>query len=110
MATPNEPDPQKKPAVPPNKPGATPPQGAKPAPSKITNKVPPKTPEKTPPEKAPASKGITPTKKPAPAKKEAKSDGGRRKLGQILVDLGFIDDDQLWEIFEEAKNQAMRIG
>ena len=72
---------------------------------------PPKTPEKTPPDKAAAGKGITPNKKPAPpAKKEPKGEGGRRKLGTILIDLGFIDDDQLWEILEEAKNQGLRIG
>ena len=27
----------------------------------------------------------------------------QRKLGQILVDLGLIDDDQLWDILEEQK-------
>jgi type IV pilus assembly protein PilB len=148
MAMPNQPDPPKKPekpAVPPSKPGATPPRpqsikpappaaggkptppasgkpaaepGAKPEPSKVTNKAPQpaKTPppEKTPADKAAASKNVTPTKKPAPAKKEKekenKNDGGRRKLGQILVDLGFIDDDQLWEVLDEAKNRGLLTG
>ncbi|MFM7836883.1 MAG: pilus assembly protein PilB, partial [Planctomycetaceae bacterium] len=27
----------------------------------------------------------------------------QRKLGQILVDLGYINDDQLWDILEEQK-------
>ncbi|MCA9036314.1 MAG: Flp pilus assembly complex ATPase component TadA [Planctomycetaceae bacterium] len=27
----------------------------------------------------------------------------QRKLGQILIDLGYIDDDQLWDILEEQK-------
>jgi type IV pilus assembly protein PilB len=27
----------------------------------------------------------------------------QRKLGQILIDLGYINDDQLWDILEEQK-------
>jgi len=30
----------------------------------------------------------------------------QRKLGQILVDLGYINDDQLWDILEEQKQSA----
>ena len=26
-----------------------------------------------------------------------------RKLGQILVDLGYINEDQLWDVLEEQK-------
>ncbi len=34
-----------------------------------------------------------------------------RKLGQILVDLGYITEDQLWDLLEEQKKQPdMRIG
>src|SRR5262249_17056488 len=33
-----------------------------------------------------------------------------RKLGQVLVDLGYIDDDQLWEILDEAKNTGAPVG
>src|SRR5262249_29021563 len=48
-----------------------------------------------------------PAKKP-PAK--AKETGGKRKFGQVLVDLGFIDDDQLWEVMEEAKSTGQMTG
>ena len=27
----------------------------------------------------------------------------QRKIGQILIDLGYINDDQLWDILEEQK-------
>lgn len=27
----------------------------------------------------------------------------QRKLGQILIDLGYINDDQLWDILEDQK-------
>ena len=30
----------------------------------------------------------------------------RRKLGQILVDLGYLSEDQLWDILEEQKQSA----
>ena len=59
-------------------------------------------------------------KKPAPKKpdpdaapqspKMASSKSGGKKLGQVLVDLGFIDDDQLWEILDEAKNAGTPVG
>ncbi len=38
------------------------------------------------------------------------STGGRRKLGQVLVDLGFLDEDQLWEILDEARNSGIQLG
>src|SRR5207244_118273 len=49
-----------------------------------------------------------PVKKAAAKPKE--SGGGRRKIGQVLIDLGFIDEDQLWEILEEAKNTGQMTG
>ena len=27
----------------------------------------------------------------------------KRRLGQILVDLGYINEDQLWDVLEEQK-------
>lgn len=50
--------------------------------------------------------------KPQPAKRKEAPDnsGGRRKLGQVLVDLGFLDDDQLWDILEEARNSGNQVG
>ncbi|APZ92831.1 GspE/PulE family protein [Fuerstiella marisgermanici] len=34
----------------------------------------------------------------------------QRKLGQILVDLGYLTDDQLWDVLEEQKQSAGLIG
>ena len=33
-----------------------------------------------------------------------------RRIGQVLVDLGFIDEDQLWDILDEAKNNSQPTG
>ncbi len=52
-------------------------------------------------------------KKPAPKKEKERSwsgEGGSRKIGQILVDLGFLDESQLWDILEEARNNSVRVG
>jgi type IV pilus assembly protein PilB len=116
MATPNDPVPPKKPAspiqgTPPSKPAP----GAKPAGAK------PGTPGKTPPGKLVTNKPGVPAKpgapkpapqikKPAPAKSEAVGRGGRRKFGQVLVDLGFLDEDQLWGVLEEAKSTGLPTG
>src|SRR5579875_1999966 len=53
-----------------------------------------------------------PAAKPAPAKKNGgkSSSGGRRRFGLVLIDLGFVDEDQLWEVLEEAKNTAQPVG
>ncbi|HWG42219.1 MAG TPA: ATPase, T2SS/T4P/T4SS family [Gemmataceae bacterium] len=119
MATPNESLPPKKP-VPPGAPGSKPAAGAKPPagkPQAVTNKpgVPGKpaaAPGKPTPPAGKAGNG-KPAGKP-PVKKSASkgggSSGGKRRLGQVLVDLGFLDEDQLWEIIEEAKNTAQPIG
>jgi type IV pilus assembly protein PilB len=50
------------------------------------------------------------TKKSAPVKANVASRSGGRKLGQVLVDLGFIDDDQLWELLDESKNSNTPVG
>jgi type IV pilus assembly protein PilB len=42
--------------------------------------------------------------------KDKADKGGRRKIGQVLIDLGFIDEDQLWDILEEAKNTSQLTG
>jgi type IV pilus assembly protein PilB len=64
---------------------------------------------------APASKPAAGGKSPAPPKKaprDGKTAGrsGSRKIGQVLVDLGFLDDDQLWEVLEEAKSTGSLLG
>jgi type IV pilus assembly protein PilB len=134
MATPpnDKPIPPKKPTPPgvkppapsakPAAPGAKPTDGVKPndavKPPAAGKIVPakPAPPSKVPPKPAPpkpaASKGASPAKKPA-GKGESRSGGDRggpRRLGQVLVDLGFVDDDQLWEILDEAKNSNQLTG
>jgi type IV pilus assembly protein PilB len=67
---------------------------------------------------APAAKpavsgGKPPEKKPGPvaAKRPMKEpSGGRKKLGQIIVDLGFLDEDQLWDLLNEARENGQLIG
>lgn len=129
MPTPNEPTPPKKPVAPPAKPGAPRPAAAgngntniKPA-SSVKPAAPgpkPAAPGAKPaaPGPKPAAPGARPAakpgqpaaaKKPAPAKKE-KSEGGRRKIGQVMVDLGFIDEDQLWQVLDEAKTTMQPTG
>ncbi len=106
MAPPNDPNPQKKPQPGAPKPGAAKPTAAdkgKPAGGDKGNP-----PAKPPAGKAPAGK---PARKPTPSKGGGGGGrGGGRKLGQVLVDLGFMDDDQLWELLDEAKNTASLIG
>ncbi|HLN32263.1 MAG TPA: ATPase, T2SS/T4P/T4SS family [Gemmataceae bacterium] len=123
MAIPNEPAP-KKPAPPaPGKPadatGAKPPPTSKPAlPGKP---VPPGKPgpAKPAPARAPEAKGANgkspePKKKKAPVAKPVRAaeaaHGAGRRIGQVLIDLGFLDEDQLWDILEEAKNNSQPTG
>src|SRR5262245_23216916 len=104
MSTPNPKDnAPKKPAVPPaKKPAAPPPTGkpAQPAASKPAQ---------------PAAKEPVPVAKPAIKKASGgpqnwSADGGSRKIGQILVDLGFLDENQLWDLLEEARTNSVRVG
>jgi type IV pilus assembly protein PilB len=89
-----------KPAPAPGKPAAAP---GKPAPAPAARGGNGK------PAPAPGKPAARPAaKKPAPPK--APSGGGKRRLGQVLVDLGFLDEDQLWEVLEEAKNTAQPVG
>ncbi len=118
MATPNESVPPKKP-TPPGAP-ASKPAAAKPT----TGKPPSATGKPAVPGKpaAPAGKPAAPTPKAksgedkvtkAPAKKSSGKNiasGGKRRIGQVLIDLGFLDEDQLWEVLEEAKNTAQPVG
>lgn len=99
MATPNDPKKPNKPAdgsKPPDKPAMGKPE--KPAAGKPAPKPPADKADKA---KKPAE--------PVPAKTSSARVGGR-KLGQVLIDLGFIDDDQLWEILDEGKNTNAQIG
>ena len=76
------------------KPGATPPKAEGDAAKKVTDKP-----------AVSASKH-----KPAPVKAGSANRTGGRRLGQVLIDLGYIDDDKLWEILDEAKNMGLPIG
>src|SRR5579883_3084675 len=130
MATPNEP--AKKPAATPSQ-GVTPNPAAKPAQGKPAAKPAAAAPDKTgikpasgkaPDPKAPAkpaakpaaaAKGAAPAKggKGGPPKKAppAKDDhSGTRRLGQVFVDLGFLDEEQLWEVIEDAKTTGQQVG
>src|SRR5262249_22395921 len=52
-------------------------------------------------------------KKPAPPAapvRHSQASRTGRRLGQVLIDLGFIDDDQLWDILDEAKSSAQLTG
>jgi type IV pilus assembly protein PilB len=128
MATPNDPNPAKKPnpSVPPGKapPPKPPAAGGKPAPGAQPPAKPPaaKPPAGKPPSAAskPAN-GAPASKKPAgPAGKkpasskglrdDGSSRGGKRRLGQVLIDLGYLDDDQLWGILDEAKSSNVPTG
>src|SRR5262245_37729486 len=130
MATPNDPTPLKKPAAgTPARPSAqgTPPQGARPgakppapgakpgappskpgAPAGKPGAAPPKPGAK--PSNGPTPAGAKPGAGPKPARKSAQGAGGKRRIGQVLVDLGFLDDDQLWEVLEEAKSTGQLTG
>lgn len=57
-----------------------------------------------------AATSAKPTPKPAVRERDWSEVGGRRKIGQILVDLGFIDESQLWDILEESRTNGVRVG
>ncbi|HYT93343.1 MAG TPA: ATPase, T2SS/T4P/T4SS family [Gemmataceae bacterium] len=76
---------------------------AKPAEEKAADKIADKP-------KAPAAKKPVPAKKPAGKAGGGGGGSGGRKIGQVMVDLGFIDDDQLWELLDEAKNSGVLLG
>ena len=116
--------------------GKAPPAGEKPPVGKLVSagdKQPPKPAPKTPAANAPGSPGAkTPAAgaKPPTARKPAgkpagKGESGRRaptpvhagnvrtssrKLGQVLIDLGFIDEDVLWELLDQGRSENMLIG
>jgi type IV pilus assembly protein PilB len=111
-----------KPGVPVSKPAGTPPAAAKPgAPPAPAKPGVPAGPAK-PGAAAPKTEGAAPKKpsdkqavpaskhKPAPVKAGSAARTVGRRLGQVLIDLGYIDDGQLWEILDEAKNLGLPIG
>jgi type IV pilus assembly protein PilB len=119
MPTPNDPNPIKKPAPQGGPAPANKPQVQKPTPPKPLAK--PGTPgakqgngsvpaKPGPAKPAPGAKGdAKPAKKPAAIGKGS-SRSGTRRIGQVLIDLGFLDEDQLWGVLEEAKNTLQPTG
>ncbi len=94
-----------------------PPGGDKPAAGKTPAKpAPPAKPGAAPAAGKPAAKAsdhqaVPASKmKPAPVKSGTASKTTGRRMGQVLVDLGYIDDSQLWEILDEAKNAGVHVG
>jgi type IV pilus assembly protein PilB len=109
--TPNDPKKPTNPAAKPAQPGAKPPAkpqagGPKPQAGKPADGKGAKPPAK--PGAKPADGKAKP--KPVPARQAQASRSGGRKIGQVLIDLGFIDDDQLWEILDEAKSTGQLTG
>ncbi|MBM4068859.1 MAG: pilus assembly protein PilB [Planctomycetes bacterium] len=88
----------------PQKPGDKPPAKA---PGGDAAKQPAKPGASKPPAKP--AKSDAPPAAPQSAK-VASSKSGSRKFGQVLVDLGFIDEDRLWEILDKAKNANAPVG
>jgi len=111
VPTPSTPPAAKAPPAKPAPPGAKPP--LKPAPAKVGDGAPAQPPSKpdAPPRK-PSEKPVVSARdhKPAPVKASTSSRSGTRRMGQVLVDLGYIDEDQLWEILDEGKNSGAPVG
>ena len=91
---------------------ATPPQGKPATPGQPASAKPAQPGAKPAAPGQPGAKPPQAAGKPTPAKKPSKErdSGGRRKFGQVLVDLGFLDEEQLWEVLEEAKTAGQLTG
>jgi hypothetical protein len=95
--------------APPGKPGAPAAPGKPAAPAKAGDAA--ANPPAVPPKKLSDKPAVSSKDhKPAPVKQSTASRSGGRRMGQVLVDLGYIDEDQLWEILDEAKNAGVMIG
>jgi type IV pilus assembly protein PilB len=98
MAT-NDPNPQKKPGKPADG------DKKKPADAKGGNGK--ADGEKKKPAAGPGKKAAP---KPAPVRAKEALRGSGRRFGQVLIDLGFIDEEQLWDVLEEAKSTSQLTG
>jgi len=54
----------------------------------------------------PAPKRVAGRRDPA----EAMRGTATKKLGQVMVDLGFMDEDQLWDVLQEARESGQLFG
>ncbi|MCS7046255.1 MAG: ATPase, T2SS/T4P/T4SS family [Gemmataceae bacterium] len=95
--------------TPPAKPGAAPPPPGKAAAPGAKPAAAPAKPGST--AKSGDQPAVSASKvKPAPVRAGITQRSGGRRLGQVLVDLGYIDESQLWELLDEAKNAAIHVG
>jgi type IV pilus assembly protein PilB len=120
MATPKDPTPPPKKPTPPVAKGVTPPPskpaaaGAKPEGNIKSAAAGAKPADGAKAASKPTDGGKPPAasakKPPARVKGSSESRSTSRKLGQVLVDLGYVDEEQLWEVLEEAKNTGQLTG
>ncbi len=99
-----------KPTAPlPGKPAPGKPLPAKPAPPAPAKPAPGATSKPAP---KPSGKPAIPESKFKPAPVQAKNSerASGRRIGQVLIDLGFIDEGQLWELLEHAKQNNIKTG
>ena len=90
-------------------PGATRPAGAAPAsgaPKPVGAAPAPAAPKPA----APAPKPAAPIAVKKPVEAKPKPSGGRPKIGEILVGLGLIDEQQLFEMLDEARSSGKKLG
>jgi type IV pilus assembly protein PilB len=59
---------------------------------------------------APAPKPAAPVAVKKPFEAKPKPTGGRPKIGEILVSLGLIDEQQLFEMLDEARSSGKKLG
>ena len=59
---------------------------------------------------APAPKPAAPIAVKKPVEAKPKPSGGRPKIGEILVSLGLIDEQQLFEMLDEARSAGKKLG
>ena len=59
---------------------------------------------------APAPKPAAPIAVKKPVEAKPKPSGGRPKIGEILVGLGLIDEQQLFEMLDEARSSGKKLG
>lgn len=79
--------------------------GARPVPAKPE---PPKAPARPVARPVPPSKPVA--KKPPILKKDRPRETGPRKIGQVLVQLGFLKEDQVSDVLDEIRNTGEHFG
>jgi type IV pilus assembly protein PilB len=102
-----------RPATPPGAKSAQPPVANKPAApgAKSSESKFPAKPTTPPSRTTPGKPAVSVNRsKPAPVRASTATKTGGRRIGQVLVDLGFIDDEQLFEVLEDARTQGVLTG